>query len=127
MAGFFNQFLKQIATGDEIHDWQHASRTFVDSLYRLSPKIGTVYHVFMDLNPVVAQVEQNEQIEIGMMAKQIALPRFSVTHKTYNAYNRKNIACAAGNSCRITSGIWLCFLRNGCYLLLQDLPADGLH
>jgi hypothetical protein len=92
MAGFFNQFLKQIATGDEIHDWQHASRTFVDSLYRLSPKVGTAYHVFMDLNPVVAQVEQNEQIEIGMMAKQIALPRFSVTHKTYNAYNRKNIA-----------------------------------
>ena len=81
MAGFFNQFLKQIATGDEIHDWQHASRTFVDSLYRLSPKVGTAYHVFMDLNPVVAQVEQNEQIEIGMMAKQIALPRFSVTTK----------------------------------------------
>jgi hypothetical protein len=92
MAGFFNQFLKQIATGDEIHDWQHASRTFVDSLYRLSPKVGTAYHVFMDLNPVVAQVEQNEQIEIGMMAKQIALPRFSVSTKTYNAYNRKNIA-----------------------------------
>ena len=92
MAGFFNQFLKQLGTGDEIHDWQHASRTFVDSLYRLSPKIGAVYHVFMDLNPVVAQVDQNSQIEIGMMAKNVALPKFSVTTKTYNAYNRKNIA-----------------------------------
>ena len=66
MAGFFNQFLKQLGTGDEIHDWQHASRTFVDSLYRLSPKIGAVYHVFMDLNPVVAQVDQNSQIEIAV-------------------------------------------------------------
>jgi hypothetical protein len=92
MAGFFNQFLRQIATGDKIHDWQHASRTFIDSLYRLSPKIGTSYHVYMDLNPVVAQVDQNSQIEIGMMAKSVQLPKFSVTTKTYNAYNRKNIA-----------------------------------
>ena len=92
MAGFFNQFLKQVATGDEIRDWQHASRTFVDSLYRLSPKIGTVYHVFMDLNPVVSQVAVNEQIEIGIMAKSVQLPKFSVSIKTYNAYNRKNIA-----------------------------------
>lgn len=92
MAGFFNQFLKQIATGDKIHDWQHASRTFVDSLYRLSPKVGTAYHVFMELNPVVSQVDQNSQIEIGMMAKSVTLPKFSVTTKTYNAYNRKNIA-----------------------------------
>lgn len=91
-GGFFNQFLKEIQTGDEIHDWQHASRTFVDSLYRLSPKIGTVYHVFMDLNPVVATTQTNEQIEIGMMAKSVALPRFSISTKTYNAYNRKNIA-----------------------------------
>ena len=92
MAGFFNQFLKQVATGDEIHDWQHASRTFVDSLYRLSPKIGTVYHVFIDLNPTIAEVDQNSQIEIGLMAKSVALPKFSVQTKIYNAYNRKNIA-----------------------------------
>ena len=82
MAGFFNQFLKQIATGDEIRDWQHASRVFVNSLYRLSPKVGSVYHVFMDLNPTVAQVDQNSQIEIGLMAKNVALPRFSVSTKT---------------------------------------------
>ena len=81
MAGFFNQFLKQVGTGDEIHDWQHASRTFIDSLYRLSPKIGTVYHVFMDLNPMVAQIDQNSQIEIGMMAKSVALPKFSISTK----------------------------------------------
>lgn len=92
MAGFFNQFLKELGKGDEIHDWQHASRTFVDSLYRLSPKIGSVYHVFMDLNPIIAQVDQNSQIEIGMMAKAVSLPKFTVQNKIYNAYNRKNIA-----------------------------------
>ena len=92
MAGFFNQFLQQVGTGDDIHDWQHASRTFIDGLYRLSPKIGTVYHVYIDLNPTVAQVDQNSLTELGMMAKDVALPKFSVTTKTYNAYNRKNIA-----------------------------------
>jgi hypothetical protein len=92
LGGIANTFLKQLATGDSIHDWQHASRTFIDGLYRLSPKIGTVYHVFMDLNPTVAKVDQNSQIEIGMLAKTVALPRFTVTNKIYNAYNRKNIA-----------------------------------
>ncbi len=27
----------------------------------------------------------------------------------------------------ILGGIWFCLLWNGDYLLLQDLPADGLH
>lgn len=92
LGGIFNQFLKQLGTGDEIHDWQHASRTFVDGLYRLSPKVGTTYHVFMDLNPQVASVDTNSQIEIGMMAKQVDLPKYSISTKTYNAYNRKNVA-----------------------------------
>lgn len=91
MAGFFNQFLQQVGTGDEIKDYQHAARTFVDGLYRLSPKIGTMYHVFIDLNPSVADVDQNSQIEIGLMAKSVNLPKFSIQTKTLNAYNRKNI------------------------------------
>jgi len=91
MAGFFNQFLSQLATGDQIKDYQHAARTFVDGLYRLSPKIGTLYHVFIDINPAVANIDQNSQIETGLMAKSVNLPKFSVQTKTLNAYNRKNI------------------------------------
>ena len=48
MAGLFSNFFKQVATGDEIRDWQHASRLFIDSLYRLSPKMGSLFHVYMD-------------------------------------------------------------------------------
>lgn len=91
MAGLFSNFFKQVATGDEIRDWQHASRLFIDSLYRLSPKMGSLFHVYMDLNPVVSQIQQNEQIEIGMLAKSATLPKFNVQTKTLNAYNRKNI------------------------------------
>lgn len=91
LSGVANSFVSQLATGDEIHDWQHASRTFIDSLYRLSPKIGTVYHVFIDLNPTIASIDQSNQIEIGLMAKSVQLPKFSIQSKTLNAYNRKNI------------------------------------
>ena len=91
LGGFFNQFLQQIGQGDDLRDYQHASRTFVDSLYRLSPKMGTLFHVFVDLNQQVASTDQNSQIEIGLMAKRVNLPRYSVQTKTLNSYNRKTI------------------------------------
>ena len=87
-AGFFNQLLSQVAHGDQIKDWQHASRTFVDGLYRLSPKMGSMFHVYVDLN---SQVPHGDTSEIGMMAKTVTLPKFTIQNKVLNAYNRKNI------------------------------------
>lgn len=96
MAGFLsgigNQFIKELGSGDTIKDYQHGARTFIDSNYALSPKMGTLFHVFIDLNTSVAATDQNSQIELGMMAKTVNLPKFTVQTKTYNAYNRKNIA-----------------------------------
>lgn len=93
MANFWNSFLNQIGTGDQIKDYQHASRTFVDGLYRLAPKYQSLFHVYVDLNQAIASgTDRNSQIELGMMAKNVQLPRFSVQTKTYNAYNRKNIS-----------------------------------
>jgi hypothetical protein len=43
----------------------------------------------MDVNKDISSVDQTSQIESGMMAKAVTLPKFSVTTKTYNAYNRK--------------------------------------
>ena len=87
-AGFLSQLLQQVSHGDQIKDWQHASRTFVDGLYRLSPKIGSMFHVYIDLN---SQVPHSDTSEIGLMAKSVTLPKFTVQNKTLNAYNRKNI------------------------------------
>ena len=86
-AGFLSQLLQQVSHGDQIKDWQHASRTFVDGLYRLSPKIGSMFHVYIDLN---SQVPHSDTSEIGLMAKSVTLPKFTVQNKTLNAYNRKN-------------------------------------
>lgn len=87
-AGFFNQLLSQVANGDNIKDWQHASKTFVDGLYRLSPKIGSMFHVFIDVNH---EITPGDPTEIGMMAKSVTLPKFTVQNKVMNAYNRKMI------------------------------------
>jgi hypothetical protein len=47
--------------------------------------------VFIDVNQQIANIDQNSQIETGMMAKQVQLPKFTVATKTHNAYNRKTI------------------------------------
>lgn len=91
MSGFFNQFLQQVATGDTVKDYRHATKLFVDSLYRLSPKYNFLFHVFFDINPGVSRLDNNKQIEIGMLAKSCQLPKFNVKNRTLNAYNRKNI------------------------------------
>lgn len=88
---FWGDVLQSIAPNQNIRDFQHASRTFVDSLYRLSPKLGTLYHVFVDLNQNIAGTDQLSQIETGMMAKSITLPKFNVQNKIHNAYNRKMV------------------------------------
>lgn len=92
MAGFINQFLQALGTGPGLRDYQHGQKTFIDSLYRLSPKYSSLFHVFMDLNPAASNQDQTSQIEIGLMAKTVNLPKFTIRTKTYNAYNRKNIA-----------------------------------
>jgi hypothetical protein len=87
----FGQLLQSIAPQQNIKDYKHATRTFVDSLYRLSPKLNNLFHVFMDVNTAMSGIDQISQIETGLMAKSVQLPKFTIQNKTYNAYNRKTI------------------------------------
>lgn len=100
----FNSLLSSSSSGETIRDYQHASKLFVDSLYRLAPKYSFLFHVFFDINPVALQlaasaasqsgrasIDVTKQIEIGMLAKSAQLPKFTIKNKTYNSYNRKNI------------------------------------
>jgi hypothetical protein len=87
----FGQLLQSIAPNENIRDWKHATRTFVDGLYRLSPKYQNLFHVFFDVNTAISGIQQLGQIETGLMAKMIQLPKFTVATKTYNSYNRKTV------------------------------------
>jgi hypothetical protein len=87
----WGSILQSIAPNQNVRDYQHAARTFIDGLYRLSPKLNNLFHVFIDVNQQIANIDQTSQIETGMMAKQVQLPKFTVATKTHNAYNRKTI------------------------------------
>jgi hypothetical protein len=95
MAGL-EDFIKQIGTGDSVHDWQHAARIFTDGQQRLAPKYAFLFYVKFTINqhPSVKQFMQSKMsdvIDIGALAKSANLPKYTVETKTLNAYNRPSI------------------------------------
>lgn len=93
-VNFVGSTLKQVITPDTLKDFTHASKLFVGDQYRLVPKTGFLFHVFIDVNQNVYSgdpANPNSVREIGLMAKTADLPRFSAETKTFNAYNRANI------------------------------------
>jgi hypothetical protein len=90
--GIFDGFLQQLVRGDNIKDYQHASRLFVSNNYERSPKYTWLFHVFFDLNPELTIIDQRSQIEAGMLVKSADLPKFRVDSKIFNNYNRPSIA-----------------------------------
>jgi len=94
-AQFVNNFVKQVAQGDQVKDWDHASKLFVSDNYALAPKNAFLYHVFFDLNGAAemrngVNASGNSE-ELGMMVKQCSLPKFSIDTAVLNAYNRPHI------------------------------------
>jgi hypothetical protein len=87
----FDNFFPQLGRGDTIKDYQHASRLFVDNNYALSPKYSWLFHVFFDLNPTLARIDRDKNLEAGMLVKGVDLPKFTINTKTLNNYNRPNI------------------------------------
>ena len=89
--GIFDGFLKQLATGDQIKDFKHASRLYVDNNYALSPKYDWLYHVYFDLDPTLTKVDRDRVLEAGMLVKQVDLPKYTIDTKTFNMYNRPEV------------------------------------
>ena len=91
MPNIFDGFLSQIATGDNVKDYKHAARLFVDNNYERSPKYQWLFHVYFDLNPAFTTMARDHQIAAGMLVKSADLPRFRVDSKTLNNYNRPSL------------------------------------
>jgi len=89
--GIFDGFFKQLATGDQIKDFKHASRLYVDNNYALSPKYDWLYHVYFDLDPTLTKVDRDRVLEAGMLVKSVDLPKYSIDTKTFNSYNRPEV------------------------------------
>jgi hypothetical protein len=71
----------------ELHDYNHAALLFRANNYEHLPKQSFLYHVYFDINPIVVQVDAGTQAKLGMLVKQVTLPRISADTKTVNAYN----------------------------------------
>ena len=102
-AGYFGQggdFLQQFAQGafsvPGLKDYTHASKTFSTNGYELTPRFKFLFHVFFNINTaqipaLQAAYGSGEVATIGLMVKNIELPKFKIDLDTMNQYNRKRL------------------------------------
>ena len=85
-----NSFLSALETGDNVRDFRHASKTFVDSGYRLAPKHRFLFHVTFGINQGIGfQFQGRENLEASFLVKSVDLPKYSYDLQQHNQYNRK--------------------------------------
>jgi len=117
MANAFQNFLKSgVLDNATLRDYQHASKLYLTNYYELTPKAGWIYYVELIINPKVARdienVFDNENVDevgtvreknrflgwynkyqnkVGLLAKQVSMPKFNIATETLNQYNRKTV------------------------------------
>jgi hypothetical protein len=96
MANAFTNFLSQtLTTNTQVKDYSHASRLYVDDYFRLAPKSGFLYYVVFNINrnnnPIIEQFLSKNGPELGLLVKNIDLPKYRIATETINQYNRKAI------------------------------------
>ena len=85
-----NTVLNALAKGDQIKDFQHAARLFVDNNYELQPRYQNLFAVVFNFTPLASKMFNSvEQLEIPMLIKTAGLPSFNVDVQTHNQYNRE--------------------------------------
>ena len=97
MSDTFSNFLSNKGYGPILRDYQHASKLYVDGVYSRAPKLGFLYFVHLKLNPDTfssnfSDIWNAEDFrDVGLLAKKVDLPKFSIENETINQYNRKTV------------------------------------
>jgi hypothetical protein len=106
MSNAFSNFLGGVMDGSgDLRDYQHASRLYVNNFYELAPKAGWIYYVILNINPKLLTegaipISVRTEFEawynrykgtVGVLAKQVDLPKFSFQNEILNQYNRKAV------------------------------------
>ena len=80
-------------TGDQLRDFQHASRLYLDNNYALAPKTSWMYYVVFSIEPSAITESQwknqRRDYEAGMLVKSVDLPKYQISVDTLNQYNKK--------------------------------------
>lgn len=89
-------FLKAFFGNDYLKDYTHASKTFRTNGYENAPRYKFLFHVYFNLNTTEIPALRNifaagEQSTIGILVKNIELPKYTMDVDTLNQYNRKRL------------------------------------
>ena len=80
----------------KLRDYQHAQRVFLTNGYENTPRYKFLFHVYFNINPAVLSSYKDlysltELRTLGLLVKNIDLPKFKIATDTLNQYNRKRI------------------------------------
>ena len=91
--GMNAQDLYLINTDSELHlrDARHAMQLYTEHGHALGPKTKFLYHVVFEYSAPLDKIANSDKYrkEIGVLVKQVDLPKFRSTVETKNQYNRK--------------------------------------
>ena len=96
---FGQDFLKTVFGNDYLRDYRHASKTFRTNGYENSPRFKFLFHVYFNLNDSIPALRNgpqavfgnNDTSTIGLLVKNIDLPKYQIDTEVLNQYNRKRI------------------------------------
>jgi hypothetical protein len=92
---FGQDFLKAFFGNDYVKDYRHASKTFTSNGYENAPRLKFAFHVYFNINQDVRLLQNIFQDQststIGLLVKNIDLPRYKIDTETLNQYNRKRV------------------------------------
>ena len=93
---FGQDFLNGFFGNDYLRDYTHASKTFQTNGYANSPRLKFLFHVYFTLETVGIPMLRNafssgENSTIGLLVKNIDLPKFTIDTEILNQYNRKRV------------------------------------
>jgi hypothetical protein len=92
---FGQDFLKTFFGNDYLKDYTHASKTFRTNGYENSPRFKFLFHVYFNINSDIPALRQvfgnNDTSTIGLLVKDIELPKYDIDVEVLNQYNRKRL------------------------------------
>jgi hypothetical protein len=95
-VAFGQDFLKAFFGNDYLKDYTHASKTFSTNGYENAPRFKFLFHVYFNINtsqiPALRNIfSTSDTSTIGLLVKNIDLPKFKMDVETMNQYNRKRL------------------------------------
>ena len=93
---FGQDFLNVFFGNDYLRDYTHASKTFRTNGYENAPRFKFLFHVYFNINTSGVPALQTifgttDKSTLGLLVKNIELPKYQIEVETMNQYNRKRL------------------------------------